>query len=108
LLGRLVRNLVENALKYSKENTPILLEVSSTETEVLLSVKDRGIGIAPEDQEKIWKRFYQVDSSRSSDEGNGLGLSMVEQIAHLHDGYMTLHSIPGIGSTFTLHLPPAK
>ena len=108
LLGRLVRNLVENAFKYSKEPSQILLEISSTDTEVLLSVKDHGIGIAPEDQEKIWKRFYQVDCSRSSDEGNGLGLSMVEQIARLHGGYMTLHSVPNVGSTFTLHLPYTK
>ncbi len=108
LLGRLIRNLVENAFKYSKEDTMVILEVCSTEEEILLSVKDQGFGIAPEDQEKIWKRFYQVDTSRSSDEGNGLGLSMVEQIAKLHNGYMTLHSIPGVGSTFTLHLPHAK
>ena len=108
LLGRLIRNLVENAFKYSKEDTMVILEVCSTEEEILLSVKDQGFGIAPEDQEKIWKRFYQVDTSRSSDEGNGLGLSMVEQIAKLHNGYMTLHSISGVGSTFTLHLPHAK
>ena len=105
LLGRLIRNLVENAFKYSSANGQVRLNISSTSTEVLLSVQDNGIGIPPEEQQKIWQRFYQVDSSRGSDEGRGLGLSMVEQIAKLHGGYMTLESIPGKGSTFTFHLP---
>lgn len=105
LLGRLIRNLVENAFKYSSANGQVRLNISSTSTEVLLSVQDNGIGIPPEEQQKIWQRFYQVDSSRGSDEGSGLGLSMVEQIAKLHGGYMTLESIPGKGSTFTFHLP---
>ena len=105
LLGRLIRNLVENAFKYSSANGQVRLNISSTSTEVLLSVQDNGIGIPPEEQQKIWQRFYQVDSSRGSDEGSGLGLSMVEQIAKLHSGYMTLESIPGKGSTFTFHLP---
>lgn len=105
LLGRLIRNLVENAFKYSSANGQVRLNISSTSTEVLLSVQDNGIGIPPEEQQKIWQRFYQADSSRGSDEGSGLGLSMVEQIAKLHSGYMTLESIPGKGSTFTFHLP---
>ena len=70
-----------------------------------LSVRDDGIGISPEHQEKIWQRFYQVDSSRGVDSGVGLGLAMVRQIASIHGGRMTLESMPGAGSTFTLHLP---
>ena len=76
--------------------------------EALLMVQDHGIGISPVDQEKIWQRFYQVDVSRSNQEGSGLGLSMVKQIAKLHGGYMTLDSSLGKGSTFTLHLPLLK
>lgn len=105
LLGRLLQNLVENAVKYSPKQETVYIFLEDTKEEIRLSVKDRGIGIAKEEQEKIWKRFYQVDSSRSSDEGAGLGLSMVKQIAKLHGGSMSVESSPGEGSTFTLHLP---
>ena len=105
LLGRLIRNLVENSFKYTSETEHIWLTVTSEQNEAILSVQDNGIGISPEDQEKIWNRFYQVDSSRSNDDGSGLGLSMVKQIAEIHKGYMTLESAPDKGSTFTLHLP---
>ena len=108
LLGRLIRNLVENALKYSFEDRHVWINVSSNQEEALLSVQDNGIGIPLEQQSKIWQRFYQVDASRGADEGSGLGLSMVEQIAKIHGGYMTLESAPGCGSTFTLHLPVKK
>ena len=73
-----------------------------------MSVRDDGIGIAPEQQEKIWQRFYQVDASRGDESGAGLGLSMVQQIAQIHGGRMTLESILGVGSDFTLHLPLAE
>ena len=105
LLGRLLQNLVENAVKYSPKQETVHIFLEDTKEEIRLSVKDRGIGIAKEEQEKIWKRFYQVDSSRSSDEGAGLGLAMVEQIAKLHGGSMSVESSQGEGSTFTLHLP---
>ncbi len=108
LLERLITNLVENAFKYSTQDKDVQVYVSSTDTEALLSVQDNGIGISPENQEKIWNRFYQIDSSRGSDEGTGLGLSMVKQIAKLHGGFMSLESKLGFGSTFTLHLPLFK
>ena len=108
LLGRLIRNLVENAFKYTNETGHIRLTVTSEQNEAILSVQDNGIGISPEDQVKVWNRFYQVDSSRSNDEGSGLGLSMVKQIAEIHKGYMTLESTPEKGSTFTLYLPLDK
>ena len=108
LLGRLITNLVENALKYSPENVPVQMTVTSDNHEALLIVQNKGIGISEEDQSKIWNRFYQVDPSRSNEEGSGLGLSMVKQIAELHGGFMTLDSTIGKGSTFTLHLPLLK
>ena len=108
LLGRLITNLVENALKYSPENVPVQMTVTSDNHEALLIVQDKGIGISEEDQSKIWNRFFQVDPSRSNEEGSGLGLSMVKQIAELHGGFMTLDSTIGKGSTFTLHLPLLK
>ena len=108
LLERLIRNLVENAFKYSEPNCPVHISLIASDNEALLSVKDQGIGIAPEEQDQIWQRFYQVDSSRSNDESSGLGLSMVKQIANLHHGFMSLESNLGMGSTFTLHLPLKK
>ncbi len=104
LLTRLILNLVENAYKYGKENGHVWVSVSKTEKEALLIVQDDGIGIPADQQEKIWTRFYQVDASRHNS-GAGLGLSMVRQIAQLHGGTVTLESIPGLGSSFTLHLP---
>lgn len=106
LLGRLIRNLVDNAAKFTPPGGQIQVIVTRNKKEALLIVRDNGIGIAPEHQEKIWQRFYQADPSRSSDHaGAGLGLAMVEQIARLHGGSMSLKSQPGQGSEFTLHLP---
>ena len=107
LLTRLLQNLVENALKYGKPDGHVWISVARQAEEVQLTVRDDGIGIPPEEQEKVWDRFYQVDTSRHSS-GAGLGLSMVRQIAKIHGGYMTLESIPEVGSSFTLHLPDHK
>ncbi|WP_283122959.1 HAMP domain-containing sensor histidine kinase [Anaerotignum lactatifermentans] len=108
LMGRLVQNLVENAIKYGKPDGQIWIKLEQKGNEVLFHVQDDGIGIAKEEQEKIWKRFYQVDASRTGKRGAGLGLSMVQKIAELHHGYMELESTPGKGSTFTLHLPASQ
>ena len=108
LLGRLLQNLVDNAFKYGKEDGHVWVSVERQGQEALLRVRDDGIGIPAEQQEKIWQRFYQVDSSRSGESGSGLGLAMVKQIAELHSGCMTLESVPDVGSVFTLHLPLAE
>lgn len=106
LLSRLTENLVENALKYGKTGGHVWVTVKSQGNEGILEVRDDGIGIPKDQQEKIWQRFYQVDPSRSDESsGVGLGLSMVRQIAQLHGGTMTLDSVEGIGSVFALHLP---
>lgn len=108
LLSRLAQNLIDNAFKYGKPNGHVWVSAGRSETEVFLQVQDDGIGIARDQQKKIWQRFYQVDPSRGSEGGAGLGLSMVEQIAQAHGGYMTLDSVPDAGSIFTLHLPVKK
>lgn len=106
LLSRLTENLVENALKYGKPGGHVWVTVKFQGNEGILEVRDDGIGIPKDQQEKIWQRFYQVDPSRSDESsGVGLGLSMVRQIAQLHGGTMTLDSVEGIGSVFALHLP---
>lgn len=107
LISRLLNNLLDNAVKYIGNGTSIQVSLSSNETSVFLSVKDSGIGISPENINKIWNRFYMADSSRSETSENsfGLGLAMVKEIAELHNGRMEVISDSASGSTFTLILP---
>lgn len=105
LMTRLVQNLIDNGFKYGKPDGHVWVQLCRTGQEIQLCVKDDGIGIEPEQQEKVWQRFYQADPSRSEKGGAGLGLSMVQKIAQAHGGFMSLESIVGLGSTFTLHLP---
>lgn len=105
LITRLIQNLIDNAVKYGKTDGHVWVTLTENEHEIQLSVKDDGIGIPKEEQGKIWQRFYQVDSSRTGDNGTGLGLSMVQKIAEIHGGYMSLESEPLKGSSFVLHLP---
>lgn len=105
LLRRLLRNLIDNGFKYGRPDGHVWVSVSEENGEVLLRVRDDGIGISAEHQEKIWQRFYQVDPSRGEASGAGLGLAMVSQIAGLHGGRVTLESVPDVGSVFALHLP---
>ena len=73
-----------------------------------MSVRDDGIGIAPEDLDRIWNRFYQADPSRGGEvHGVGLGLSLAQQIARLHGGRITASSTPGEGSEFIFSMPRA-
>ncbi len=105
LITRLIQNLIDNAVKYGKTDGHVWVSITENEHEIQLSVKDDGIGIPKEEQSKIWQRFYQVDASRTGDNGTGLGLSMVQKIAEIHGGYMSLESEPLKGSNFVLHLP---
>ncbi len=106
LLEQAIINLLTNAARYSEKNSQIWIEVDFTTTFVHISVKDRGIGIAVEFQERIFERFYRTDKARSRAEGGtGLGLSIVKHIAMLHGGRVELESEVGVGSTFTLCIP---
>lgn len=103
LMTRLVENLLTNADRYGKENGSIWVTLSSDGGKITLGVRDDGLGIAPEDREKIFMRFYRVDKSRSrSFGGSGLGLSFVDEIARLHGGRVELESEPGKGSEFRI------
>lgn len=104
LLQRLLVNLITNAYRYGKEHGHIQVELKQTQTEVRLSVADDGRGIAQEQLAHIWQRFYQADASRSK-QGSGLGLAMVQEIAHLHHGCMKVESVQGKGSCFTFCIP---
>jgi two-component system sensor histidine kinase SenX3 len=106
LLVTALRNLIDNAIRYSPENTRVGIGVRAKEGLVAVSVTDQGEGLSPEDQERVFERFYRVDSARSRHTGGtGLGLSIVKHVISNHGGEVTLWSQPGQGSTFTIRLP---
>lgn len=106
LLVTAVRNLVDNAIAYSPDRTRVGVTVRRAAGLVEVAVSDQGIGIAPADQQRIFERFYRVDQARSrATGGTGLGLSIVKHVAANHGGEVTLWSVEGQGSTFTLRLP---
>jgi two-component system, OmpR family, sensor histidine kinase SenX3 len=107
LLVTAIRNLIGNAVAYSDAGTPVVVAVRAVDGDhVELAVTDQGHGIAVADQQRIFERFYRVDSARSrSTGGTGLGLSIVKHVAANHGGDASVWSEPGQGSTFTLRLP---
>ncbi len=106
LLTDVVSNLLSNAIKYSKaEGGHVKIETISNRETVTLLVEDNGIGIAPEDQERIFERFYVVDKARTRSSGTGLGLSLVKHTVLLHGGELHLKSKLGEGSCFEIILP---
>jgi two-component system, OmpR family, sensor histidine kinase SenX3 len=106
LLVTALRNLIDNAIRYSPENTRVGVGVRVKDGLVAVSVTDQGEGLSPEDQERVFERFYRVDSARSRHTGGtGLGLSIVKHVISNHGGEVTLWSQPGQGSTFTIRLP---
>lgn len=107
LLMRLLINLTENAIRYGRPGGQVKLTLRRQDGEAVGTVEDDGIGIAPEDLDKIWQRFWQADPARSGG-GAGLGLSMVRWITQAHGGRVTVQSEPGKGSIFTFFLPCEK
>ena len=109
-LVTVLRNLLDNAYKYSGEPKSIRVRAWHEDSRVRFAVTDNGIGIAPREQKKIFRRFYQVDRRLSRQTGGvGLGLSIVEFIIRSHGGTVAVESRPGAGSTFTVCLPcPAE
>lgn len=108
LLSRVIYNLLQNAYKYGKPDGNILVALHAGADEICLSVSDDGVGIAKENQEKIWRRFWQADAARGSSGGAGLGLAMVREIAQYHGGRAEVESELGEGSTFRVILPAVK
>ena len=105
LLEQAVVNLIDNAVKYSPAARPVQVEARGELGEVLILVRDQGPGIAPEHLPRLFERFYRVDAGRSRKVGGtGLGLAIVKHIAQAHDGWVTVESTPGRGSSLALHL----
>ena len=105
LMSRLLQNLISNAGRYSRPGGHIWVTLRREDGEIMLSVRDDGIGIPERQLDQIWQRFYQVDPARGDGRGAGLGLTMVRQIARLHGGTVTVQSAEGVGSCFTLRFP---
>lgn len=112
-LGRVVGNLLGNAVRYTGRGGRIEVRVTIEADpdgleRAVLSVSDNGIGIRPQDQERIFERFYRADKARSRRTGGaGLGLSIVRATVERHGGKIAVESVPGEGSTFTVRLPLA-
>ncbi|ALC17476.1 signal transduction histidine kinase [Desulfuromonas soudanensis] len=105
-LERLLENLVSNAVKYSPEGGEITLGAHRKGSKIILWVQDRGIGIPPGEEDRVFERFYRVDrSNRREIAGTGLGLALVKEIAAAHEGRVWLERPPGGGSTFFVALP---
>jgi len=104
MIQRMLSNLLDNAIKYTPPGGSVSVSVSENDGQVVVSVKDTGIGISPRDLPHVFERFYRGDESRSQT-GIGLGLSLARAIARGHGGDITTTSNPNQGSTFTVTLP---
>jgi len=103
---RAVANLVANAVKYSPDDEPVDVAITVEGDEVLVSVTDRGPGIAGDSQERIFERFERLEETRTQT-GTGLGLYITRRLARAMGGDVSVSSVPGAGSTFLLRLPLA-
>ena len=107
-LRRALLNLVDNAIKYTPPGGRVTLSVERQDASALLTVQDTGIGIAPEDQARIFEPFVRLDAARSRETGgSGLGLAIARSIVAVHGGSLSVDSTPGSGSRFTIRLPAA-
>ena len=106
LLAEICYNLCDNAIKYNREGGQVMVSVSRVGEEAVLAVKDTGIGIPPEHQERVFERFYRVDKSHSKESGGtGLGLSIVKHAVQDLGGRIELDSTPGEGTEIKVYLP---
>ena len=105
---QVLHNLLENAVKFSDEGSPITIATRLHHERVYISIKDNGIGIPKEELPEIWNRFYKTDLSRGKDKlGSGLGLSICREIINAHKQTIDVVSTVGVGSKFTFTLPKA-
>lgn len=109
ILSEVLYNLVDNSIKYNKDNGKVDVKVQDGSAEVTVSVSDTGIGIGAADRERVFERFYRADKSHSKEiGGTGLGLSIVKHGVLFHKGRVELESEPGVGTTITFVLPKKR
>ena len=109
ILSEVLYNLVDNSIKYNKDNGKVDVKVQDGSEDVTVSVSDTGIGIGAADRERVFERFYRADKSHSKEiGGTGLGLSIVKHGVLFHKGRVELESEPGVGTTITFVLPKKR
>jgi len=109
--SNMINNLIDNAVKYSKDNAPLLLKIStqSNEKNIIIKVEDNGIGMNKETVKKVFERFYRAHTGNLHNvKGFGLGLSYVKTIVQAQGGEVKVESVLGKGSVFTINLPLKK
>jgi len=104
LLRQILANLLSNAVKYSPKGGTVCFDIVCQEGQAIFRIQDEGIGIPPEDQERLFESFYRA-SNAGTIQGTGLGLAIVKKCVDLHQGQMTVESEVGVGTTFTVTLP---
>ena len=108
-IQQVLYNLIDNAIKFSHNNSTITIETTEKNEKVFISVKDTGIGIPKDSIKKVWDRFYKSDYSRGKDKkGTGLGLTIVKEIIQAHNENIDVISTEGIGTEFIFSLPKSK
>jgi signal transduction histidine kinase len=106
-IGIAVWQFLNNALRYTPPGTPLILRASAGETEVVVSVEDKGSGISEQEQRKIFERFYRGKDQRERIPGTGMGLSIAREIVRAHHGRIWVESEPGKGAKFSFSVPRA-
>ena len=108
-IQQVLYNLIDNAVKFSENESTVTIEITGRNDKVYVSIKDHGIGIPRREQNKIWERFYKSDLSRGKDKkGTGLGLSIVREIIQAHDEHINVISTEGVGTEFIFSLSRAE
>jgi signal transduction histidine kinase len=104
-IQQVLYNLIDNAIKFSHNNSTITVETAEKKNKIFVSVKDTGIGIPKEDIKQIWDRFYKTDLSRGKDKkGTGLGLAIVKEVIQAHNENINVVSTEGVGTEFIFSL----
>lgn len=104
LISQALSNLVSNALKYSNKDPRVIIELVEQKNEILLTVKDNGIGIPEEDQKHLFTPFFRAGNVKTK-QGNGLGLTIAKESTEMHEGYLSYISVINKGTSMTIHLP---